>query len=226
METHEKEFTLIERYADGMMADSEREAFEQGLEAEPELKRMLNEYTLIKKTYIEASRRIELKQTIQAAIATNKTVRLNQRKMWLIAASVMLIAAIGTLIVFSTGTKKPDNQFTANSLPGEKAVEGKQNTMKEFGNMDVVKLNIPDNAFFPDEYTYLKANDTILFQWPSELSQRYLTIYNSRGELVMKATIKKNIKEYVLMPGVLKPGVYYWKFMNDSMLIRIRVNNN
>ncbi len=57
------------------------------------------------------------------------------------------------------------------------------------------------------------------------MNLRYLTIYNNKGELVKKVTIKKKVKEYVLMPGTLKPGVYHWKFMNDTTLIRITVCN-
>ena len=98
-------------------------------------------------------------------------------------------------------------------------------SMEEYSNIDILVRKESVDDFFPDEFTVLKANDTIIFKWPSSLNERYLTIYNSKGELVKKATIKKKIKEFTLLPGVLKPGIYYWKFINDTTLIRITVSN-
>jgi hypothetical protein len=151
------------------------------------------------------------------------------RRVWLAAASLILLALAGSVLLYNSSWRKPEQQFAKEQTSPENgdraATQRKVNSMEEYSNVDVLVRKDSVNDFFPDEFTVLKPTDTIIFKWPASLNERYLTIYNSKGELVKKATIKANVIKYTLLPGVLKPEVYYWKFMNDSALIRIKVSN-
>lgn len=215
---------LIERFLEGTLNDQEKEAFLARVESEPEFAKKFSARKLLQETYTEATKRIELKKKIRSVVDEEKRKVSNQRKIWLVAASLIVIATIGSLLIYNSRTNKQENQYAKEQNSSDQAVQGKQNRMGEYGNMDVVVRNAAVDDFFPDEFTELKSTDTICFRWPSTLTERFLTIYNSKGQLVKKVTIKKKVKEYVLMPGILEPGVYFWKFMNDTALIRITVS--
>jgi len=225
MKKSENDFELIERFLDGTLSDQENADFHARVESDPEFARLFAERKLLQKTYTEATKRIELKKQVSSLIADEKRKAAYRQKVWLAAASLVVLATIGSLLIYNARSHKSESQYAKEQPSRDRAIEGKQNKMNEYGNMDVVVRKESVDDFFPDEFTTLKANDTICFKWPSAMSLRYLTIYNNKGELVKKVTIKKKVKEYVLLPGVLKPGIYYWKFMNDSTLIRITVSN-
>lgn len=225
MKNSDNNIELIERFLEGSLNDQEKNAFLLRVESEPELAQAFSERKLLQESYTEATRRIELKKQIRSVVGEEKRRSSYQRKIWLAAASLIVLATIGSLLIYNSGSKRLENKYAKEQKSTDPAVQGKQNKMGEYGNMDVVVRKESVDDFFPDEFTSLKASDTICFKWPSSLNLRYLTIYNHKGELVKKVTIKKKVKEYVLMPGVLKPGVYHWKFMNDSTLIRITVSN-
>ncbi|MBL7906167.1 MAG: hypothetical protein JNL22_14175 [Bacteroidales bacterium] len=225
MKKTDNDFELIERFLEGSLNQQESADFLHRVESDPEFAKMFSERKLLQKTYTEASKRMELKKQLKSLITDEKRKTSSQRKIWLAAASLIVLAVIGSLLYYNSGNPGNEKQY-AKELPSpDEAVQGNQNNMEEYGNMDVVERKESVDDFFPDEFTPLKTNDTICFKWPSSMNLRYLTIYNSKGELVKKVTIKKKVKEYVLLPGILKPGVYYWKFMNDSTLIRITVSN-
>ncbi len=225
MKNSDNDIELIERFLEGTLKDLEKEAFLARVEAEPELAAAIAERKLLQESYTEATHKIELKKQIRSVVGEEKRKASNQRKIWLAAASLIVLATIGSFLIYNARNSGTENQYAKEQPSPDQALQGKQNKMGEYGNMDVVVRKESVDDFFPDEFTPLKASDTICFKWPSSLNLRYLTIYNNKGELVKKVTIKKKVKEYVLLPGVLKPGVYFWKFMNDSTLIRITVSN-
>lgn len=216
---------LIERFLEGSLNGIETEAFMARVEKDPEFAQVFEERKLLQEAYIEAHSRIELKSKIKLVVTAEKLKKANQRKIWLAAASLIVLATIGSFLIYNSINNKQENQYAKEQTSPEQAIERKNNKMNEYGNMDVVVRKESIDDFFPDEFTPLKASDTICFKWPSSMNLRYLTIYNNKGELVKKVTIKKKMKEYVVKPGILKPGVYFWKFMNDSTLIRITVSN-
>lgn len=225
MKKTEHDPELIERYLEGSLNDQETGDFSKRLESDPAFAKMFSERKLLQETYTEATKRIELKKQIRSVVGVEKRRASNQRKILLAAASLIVLATIGSLLIYNARNTGQEKQYAKEQPTNDQALEGKQNKMSEYGNMDVVERKEAVDDFFPDEFTPLKANDTICFKWPSSMNLRYLTIYNNKGELVKKVTIKKKVKEYVLLPGILKPGVYYWKFMNDTTLIRITVSN-
>lgn len=225
MKNSDKNIELIERFLEGTLNDQEKEAFLARVDEESEFAAAFAERKLLQESYTEATRRIELKKQIRSLVGDVKRKESNQWKIWLAAASLILLATVGSFLIYNEQTSKTESQYAEEQQSPDQAVQGKQNKMGEYGNMDIVERKESVDDFFPDEFTLLKTSDTICFKWPSSMNLRYLTIYNSKGELVKKVTIKKKVKEYVLIPGTLNPGVYYWKFMNDSTLIRITVSN-
>lgn len=216
---------LIEQFLEGSLNDHEKEAFLARVNSEPEFARAFAERKFMQETYTEATKRIELKTQISTVMADEKRRKSGQRRIWLAAASLILLAAIGAVLIYIVTSTGSEKQYAKEQSPPDQAVQGKQNPMGEYGNIDVLTRKEISDDFFPDEYTNIKASDTICFKWPASENHRYLTIYNRKGDLVKKVTIKKKVKEYVMVPGILKPGVYYWKFMEDSSLIRITVTD-
>ena len=225
MKNTDNDNELIESFLDGTLNDQEKEAFLARLETDAALAKAFDERRLLQESYVEASKRIKLKKQIRSIVTEEKRRVSNQRKIWLAAASVILLATLGSILIYNARNKGTERQYAKEQASPDQAVQGKQYNMEEYGNMDVVVRNAAVDDFFPDESTELKSTDTICFRWPSTLTERFLTIYNSKGQLVKKVTIKKKVKEYVLLPGILQPGVYFWKFMNDTALIRITVSN-
>ncbi len=225
MKNTDNDNELIESFLDGTLNDQEKEAFLARLETDAALAKAFDERRLLQESYVEASKRIKLKKQIRSIVTEEKRRVSNQRKIWLAAASVILLATLGSILIYNARNKGTERQYAKEQASPDQAVQGKQYNMEEYGNMDVVVRNAAVDDFFPDEFTELKSTDTICFRWPSTLTERFLTIYNSKGQLVKKVTIKKKVKEYVLLPGILQPGVYFWKFMNDTALIRITVSN-
>lgn len=225
MEKQLNDHDLIESFLEGSLNDQENKAFLARVESEPAFAAAFAERKLLQETYTEATKRIKLKKQIRSVVGEEKRRASFQRKIWLAAASLVILATIGSFLIYNAQNSGTESQYAKEQPSPDQAVQGKQNKMGEYGNKDVVERKESVDDFFPDEFTPLKANDTISFKWPSSMNLRYLTIYNNKGELLKKVTIENKVKEYALMPGVLTPGVYYWKFMNDTSLIRITVSN-
>jgi len=225
MKNSDNDIELIEQFLEGSLNDQENTAFLARVESEPAFAAAFAGRKLLQETYTEATKRIELKKQIRSVVGEEKRRSSFQRKIWLAAASLILLAMLGSILIYNARNKGTERQYAKEQASPDRAVQGKQYNMEEYGNMEVVVRNAAVDDFFPDEFTELKSTDTICFRWPSTLTERFLTIYNSKGQLVKKVTIKKKVKEYVLLPGILEPGVYFWKFMNDTALIRITVSN-
>ncbi len=229
MKNLENDIDLIEKFLEGSLSENEETAFQERLANDVGFADAFAKRKLLQKAFVEATVRADIKKTIGSAIAGEKRKAQTHRRIWLAAATLIILATVGSLLIYNSFNRMPENQFAIEQNLPEKedreAMERKSNSMEEYGNLDVLVRKESVDDFFPDELTVLKANDTIIFKWPSSLNERYLTIYNSKGELVKKEKIKKKVKEFTLLPGILKPGVYFWKFMNDSTLIRITVSN-
>ena len=229
MKNLNNDIDLIEKYLEGSLSENEETAFQERLANDDVFADTFAERKLLQEVFIEESVRSNIKKTISTAMAEEKRKTKVNRRIWMAAATFILLAAIGSVLIYNSSERMPKEEYASEQTSPEtedrEATQKKSNSMEEYSNIDILVRKESVDDFFPDELTVLKANDTIIFKWPSSLNERYLTIYNSKGELVKKATIKKKIKEFTLLPGVLKPGIYYWKFINDTTLIRITVSN-
>lgn len=229
MKNLENDIDLIEKHLEGSLSEKQEITFQERIANDSGFAGLFAERQLLQEAYTEAALRSSIKRNIFSAMVEERGLTKTRNRIWMAAATLILLATIGSVLIYNSSGRMPEEQYATelNSPENEdrEAIQRKSNNMEEYSNIDVLVRKESVDDFFPDELTMLKATDTIIFKWPSSLNERYLTIYNGKGELVKKATIKKKVNEFILLPGILKPGVYYWKFMNDSTLIRITVSN-
>ena len=221
---------LIERFLDGSLSEKEREAFNERIKTDTILADALAQRKLLQRTYIETSRRSALKKQIKTIVTDEKRKAANQRKVWLAAATIIVLTAVGSILMFPA--KKPDNaQRLANEQPKQSIdttdhlLQGQQKSMNEYATLDSIEATKKNNTLYPDDRAILKSGDTIRFSWPELYKVQFLTIYNNKGEVVKKESIIQGTNKYVLLPGMLPPGQYSWKILKDSKNIHFTINN-
>ena len=228
MKNLENDIDFIEKYLEGSLSENENIAFQQRLAKDAEFDDIYHKRKLLQESFIEATVRVNIKKAIRSAIAEEKRRSKTRQRIWLAAATLIILATFGSLLIYNSFNNMPENQFATEQNPSEKgdreATQRKSNNMEEYGNLDKVVRKESVDGFSPDEFTTLKANDTIIFNWPSSPNERYFAIYNDNGGLIKEETIEENSIGFKLLPGILKPGTYYWKFKNDDALIRIIVS--
>jgi hypothetical protein len=220
-------FDQIEDFLDGSMNDREREEFENLLNTDPEIRKSFEERKKLQEFYTTSYRINELKTKIAAAVSNEKT---SSKNVWLrnnyrtiaAAAVILAIAVFGSIMIFDNRSLE-DLQQIAISTPSDSVVGKSAEDMANYANKDKVTGTGTFDEFFPDEFSRLSTNDSICFKWPATIPSKFLLLYDSKGMLVKKIKIRKKAKEYWMMPGTLKEGTYFWKFMHDTTLIRITV---
>lgn len=215
---------IIENYLDGSMTPSEKNEFERQLLKDEELSKMFAERKNIQDIYITTHEMLALKKTIRASIEFQKKREkkhyLTTWKFSLSAASVIIFMLLGYIFVFDKAPSRDKNYISIEPPKGD-SVTGINHNINTYSNRDIVKGKGHFDEFFPDEYAQLHTTDTICFTWPLSITSKVLLLYDSKGQLIKKMKIKKNNHKYYLLPGTLNEGIYYWKFMNDTTLIRI-----
>ncbi len=222
-------FDQIEDYLDGSMNDREREEFEELLNTDPELRKSFEERKKLQELYTTSYRINELKTKIAAAVSEEKT-KSNSRRVWLnsnyrmiaAAAVILAIAVFGSIMIFDNRSLEDLEQIAIGS-PSDSVTGKSAEDMANYANRDKVTGTGTFDEFFPDEFSQLSTTDSICFKWPATIPSKFLLLYDSKGMLVKKIKIRKKAKEYWMMPGTLKEGTYFWKFMHDTTLIRITV---
>ena len=227
----EKQFTdndLIERFLDGSLNEKEREAFQERTKTDTAFADSLAKRKLLQKSYVEVHKRGELKKQIRSVVSDEKRKVATKKTFWLAAASVIVLAAVGSVLIYTTN--KTDSQprlASQQQMPlkdsADHLVQGQQQSMTEYGSADTLKASNKKNTFFPAESAKLKTGDTIWFSWPDFYKVRVLTICNNKGEVVKKESIKQGLNQYVLLPGNLPPGKYTWQILKDSAKIHFTV---
>ena len=222
MKNSENDIYLIEKYLEGSLEISEENAFLERLKSEPDFAKLYEQRKKLQTAYVASARRIHIKKKIQNAIFLEKKRGTAQRYYWY-AAAILSFITIGSILLY---TNKPINNTEAYSLEGSDTlsiIHGEKRTPENYANLETVKPVYEITDFSPHEESTILSSDSIDFIWPGNIQTDYLTIYNSKGVLVKKVKIKSKTKKITLMPGELAPGIYFWKLMNDSSLIRITI---
>jgi|GEM_PF-2550737 len=235
----------IEDYLDGSMSNKERLDFERLLATDPDFRKLLDERKEFQELYVTTHKITRLRSKISEAInsekATEKTTGASITGQigrilpgifgrTAVAAAIIALAVIGSLLLFDTGAGKDEyitlaDRQAASATKQTDSITGKAaSEITGYANREIVTGTGTFDEYFPDEFTKLHTSDTIRFAWPEPRASRHLMIFDSKGQLVKKLKLKKKASEYLLMPGILGEGIYYWKFMNDTTLIRISVN--
>jgi len=229
MKNSDFDIELIERFLEGTLNEQEKEAFLARVEAEPEFAAAFNQRKLLQASYTEASKRVELKKQIGLLIEDEKHKTLKQRKLWLAAAAVVVLASLGSLLIFNPGKPDMENDYAKNLQIHEaettsQQAEGQLNRAIEYAAVDSVVKVKQSNGFYPNENTLLSLTDTIRFSWPESIKVSQLIISDSKNTLVRTINIQTSAKQHLLMPGSLNPGLYSWKIQNDPTINRFRIN--
>lgn len=225
-------FDRIEDYLDGSMSMDERAAFENLLASDAELKIRLDDRKKFQELYVTTHRINELRGKISGAIQTEKGDTKNRAgffsgnfRMLAAAAAIIALAVIGSVLMFNNNSGEGEEFITIAPVPADSIAGTAPTRPGEYANKDIIKGKGTFDEYFPDEFTLLYTSDTICFTWPETVPSRYLMLFDEKGKLVKKLKLKKNTREYLLMPGTLTEGTWYWKFLNDTTLIRISVTS-
>ncbi len=211
---------LIERFLDGSLTELEKESFENQLSTDKSLADALAQRKLLQQTYVMASNRIELKKKITKAISDEKRKYANRRVVWLAAASIALLAGIGSIFLFNpkdpsvnSPVAKQDSQ-----LEEDIVVTPNENKMTEFATSDTLNHQ-PEisNKYQPDDGCVFNQKDTLVFSRPNADLADKLVITDNGGLIVFTSTIQKGQPEQKVMPYTLKPGVYRWKLTQTAV---------
>jgi len=214
------DYDLIERFLEDSLNDEQRKSFDELLKSDKAFAEALAKRQLLQNSYIEATKRIEIKKKIHAVILDEKRKTINHRKVWLAAASIAILLGIGSFFMFQ---QKPslDNTTVAKQdslLQEDILVSPNKNTIVEFGTADTLhKQNETITTFLPADDAVFYQTDTIRFSRPKTDGQDVLTILDKNGLVVINATMIPGISEYKVIPHSLKPGKYTWSFLNENI---------
>ena len=217
---------LIERYLDGSLNDEELNLFNERTKTDKSLNDALAERIRFQKSYIEASKQLKLKSNIKLVVSKQKRKASEQRKVWFLAASFLILAGIGSFLYLQN--KPSANNPIAkqeNQNQQDQVVTGKENKIGEFGSVD--EYNNPDKNsefFLPADGAVFNQHDTILFSRENAFRNEILIITNkTTGSISKKVTIESGFTEYKVFPYSLKPGLYTWSLSRDSVAHSFRI---
>lgn len=214
------DYDLIERFLDNSLNKEQRKSFDELLKSDKAFAEALANRRLLQKSYIEASKRIELKNKIHAVIIDEKRKTINQRMVWLAAASIAILLGIGSFFIFQPKPSLDNTTLAKQDSPPQEDILVSPNKHKivEFGTADTLHQQSEIiTTFLPADGAVFNQTDTIHFSRPKTDVQNVLTIRDKNGLVVINATIIPGISEYKVIPYSLKPGKYTWGFSDENI---------
>ena len=213
---------LIEKYLDGTISEAERELFDQRLKNEPVLSEKLSQRILIQKSWLKSAQHNQVKQHISRLIKIEKQSRKSERRIWLVAASLIVLIGISSLFIFRNNQNQNDREFLAgNKNPNKnfRISKGQQNEVKKYGIIDSTRIHksIADQSYLPANGSIFQVTDTIIFRWPVTSIKEKLLIFDENWSKVTEVPLQKSVMEYRLNPSTLKPGIYTWILPPDKL---------
>jgi len=213
---------LIEKYLDGTISDEERELFDQKLKTEPILSEKLSQRILIQKSWLKSAQHNQVKQHISRLINIEKRNQKSERRIWLVAASLIVLIGISSLLIFRNNQNQNDRDFLAESRNSNKnflITKGQQNEEKKYGVIDSTRIHksIEDQNYLPANGSIFQVTDTIIFRWPLTSIKEKLLIFDENWSKVTEVPLAKSDMEYRIKPSTLKPGIYTWILPPDKL---------
>jgi len=219
MKTQITDNDLIEGFLDGSLSNEQNAFFEERVKSDKAFAEALAQRQLLQKAYVEATKRIELKNHIRSIISDEKRKTANQRTFWLIAASITILVGIGSFLLFKPKQTLNNNVAKQDSLPPEdQLVSPNKTNIVEFGTLDTLHQQNEDiKTLLPAEGAVFSQTDTILFSRQNVDVNEMLTITDKTGSVIFKTTIQSGTAEYIVLPFALKPGTYFWNFEHANI---------
>lgn len=223
---------LIERYLDNTLPVVERVLFDERLKTDPTLSKELTDRIMLQKSWVKVTMHNQVKQHIGHVITIEKQYRKILTTRWLAAASLVVIFGIGSLFFLQNNQNTKDREFLLSSKGinkdnGEKMIQGRQNEVKKYGNVDSLVKYKTDvtKRYSPADNAVFNASDTILFTWPANDIKGKLIIFDQKGLKVLEKSIQTGLVEYKLLPSMLKPGTYTWTIPTDELKHQFLIKN-
>jgi hypothetical protein len=218
MKTQITDNDLIEGFLDGSLSNEQNAFFDERVKSDKAFVEALAHRQLLQKSYIEATKRIELKNHIRSIISDEKRKAANQRTFWLIAASITILVGIGSFLIFKP-KQTLNNIAKQDSLPQEdQLVSPNKTNIVEFGTLDTLHQQNEDiKTLLPAEGAVFSQTDTILFSRQNVDVNEMLTITDKTGSVIFKTTIQSGTAKCKVLPFALKPGTYIWNFEHANI---------
>jgi len=213
---------LIEKYLDGTISEAERELFDQRLKNEPVLSEKLSQRILIQKSWLKSAQHNQVKQHISRLIKIEKQRLKSDSRIWLVAASLIVLFGISSLLIFQNSQKQNDREFLAwskNPNKNFRITQGQQNEVKKYGALDSTRIHkeMADQDYLPANGAVFQVTDTIIFRWPVTSLKEKLVIFDDNWSKVKEVLLPKSVMEYRLNPSTLKSGIYTWILPPDKL---------
>ena len=214
MDKQFNDIDLIERLLEGSLNEMARDVFNERIKTDAAFSDAFEQRKLLQASYIEASKRHELKKHVRSVVTDVKRKNANLRKVWLVAASFVILVGIGSFFLLHS-RQPPDNSMAKQE---NNVVIGRKNQIEEYGTVDTLSNQPKSNAvtFLPVDGTVFYQKDTILFFLPVMDEKDVLIINDKSGSIIKKITLLPHSAEYKLLPYILKPGEYTWGHSFDE----------
>lgn len=211
---------LIERYLEGSLNEKESKAFDERTMTDATFLLAFLKRKLLQESYIKATKHLKSKNQIRLIVADEKRKTANRKKAWLVAASFIILAGIGSFIYYESKQPTSNGNLTKQDIKPQKdeIVSGKENKIAEYGSLDSLDKQNSNSvvAFLPPEGTVFNQNDTIWFSQKNATAFDFLTITDKSGLVIKKVTVQSGRSEYQVLPFALKPGTYSWYFSQEK----------
>lgn len=219
MNTQYNDTDLIEMFLDGSLSDYEKAAFLERIMSDSALAASLAQRKLLQASYVEAHKRINLKNHIQGVLNNTKQKIAFHKKVWLVAASLILFIGVSSVFILQTRPASNTSNLAKveNNTNEDKIVTVQKNDIQEFGAIDSLTSPKANAVYFlPPEGSVFSQTDTILFFRNIAVSNDVLIVVDKAGSVIKKSPFKPGKPEFKIVPYTLKPGTYYWHFSNDN----------
>ena len=219
MKNNRTDTDWIEDFLDGTLDDREVSDFKHRLESDPEFAEKYQQRMKLQETWQDANDFHAESTRVEGIIQQERFQQRSLRNTILIAASVIIVAGIASILLFVVpGRQTQEMQYTVTPADSNQKQGPQQIGIPKYAKHDSVKTSLGDvQLILPKNDAEFAIGDSIRFQWESEATAFFLSIKeNNTGRQVIRIEIPDGGKELVIGTDDLSPGTYSWH-VNDSL---------
>jgi len=217
---------LIEKYLEGGMSPSEVKDFLARVNSEPELADKLAFRRKLEMEWKAAAKYQSIKKQVARVINMEKAEAGKNRLIWMVAASVVVLATIGSLFFFINPSPGEKNDILAS---GDSLINQGETISKPFYKEMPVLASIDSvrtSQVTSQVHSVFSENDTIILQWIPAGIKNHLYIFSlPDSTLVLSWELQPGLDEYLITPGSFKPGDYMWYINTPSRICQFSITS-
>lgn len=222
MNNHRTDTDWIEDFLEGTLDVAEEAEFKLKLESDPLFAKKYQQRLNLQEDW-QASNdfQAEIKR-VERIIRQKQDVNHLRRNIMLVAASVIIIAGIASILLFVVPHKTGQElQYTGTPADTMQKQGPQHIDIPKYAKSDSMKTSYGNvTLIFPENNTIFVLGDSIRFQWKSDESNFLFVIKEKETRnQVLRENLPGNRKELIIGTEDFSPGFYSW-FVNDSMLVR------